>query len=181
MKSLKLAAMTVSCAALMLILGSETAFARTYYRSCNARYEVEVTKIGAIPTPSLPRRTVRGTIFKGTGKCGPRTRINDCRRRARDYCHNCMKDHWFKWLKYKPESCRFSSGRVGISGYNTKYLQTTIKNHICSIDRDNRAGQNIKFKAYRYTWGNKGCGSRLKKSMLRTLGYGTVTCPARGQ
>ncbi|MDJ0617530.1 MAG: hypothetical protein QNJ63_12440 [Calothrix sp. MO_192.B10] len=178
MKNLKLAVMTACVAALMLIVGSEEASARTYYRSCSARYAVKVTNIEGVPTPTLPRREVPGTRFSGRGKCGAKTRLNACRRRARDFCHSCMVAHWASPLT-TPTECSYYSGNVGVRNYTTTNLTERIENYICSIDGRNRRGKRIKYEAYRITDGNRGCGPKLKKFMRVKLGSRTMTCPSR--
>ena len=60
MKNLKLAtAMTVCLTALMLVVGSNTALARTYRRSCQGRYEFRRQKEGGRGQKGLTLKSVR--------------------------------------------------------------------------------------------------------------------------
>lgn len=154
----------------LILISSDYAIAKTYYRSCSAWYEVKVTSVnGAEPAPHI-KRTKKVGNFSGRGRCGTFGQ-NDCRRRARDFCHSCMKDHW-QSKGSSPTSCTYYSGGVGVQGYRIGNLKKTLDAQAC-IDLEN---VKIRYDVYRVTNGNKGCGSHSKKTMRRHLGYLTTRC-----
>ncbi|MDJ0693190.1 MAG: hypothetical protein QNJ49_05085 [Mastigocoleus sp. MO_167.B18] len=176
MKNLKFAAaMTVCCTALMMIAGSEKALSREYKRSCEGYYIVKVTSVNGVQ-PSAPVRRARKVPtrgFSGRGSCSSYTRINACRRRARDFCHNCMKAHWRNPVK-KPRACNSLTNGLGVNNYNIINLRRRLRNSVCSDP--NLRGRTARYDVYRVTRGDKGCGPRLKKTMRRKLGSVTVRC-----
>lgn len=150
----------------LILIGSNYAIAKT--RSCSAWYEVNVTSVnGTVPAPHI-RETKRVGNFSGRGKC---SFPNDCRRRARDFCHSCMKDHW-QSKGSSPTSCTYYSGGVGVQGYRIGNLRKTLDAQACR-DLENAK---IRYDVYRVTNGNKGCGSHSNKTMRRHLGYLTTRC-----
>lgn len=107
----------------------------------------------------------------GRGKCGPYFRINDCRRRARDFCHSCMKEHWQNQSS-RPTSCSYYSGGVGVRDYSIVDLKRSLDTHACTDLEDVK----IRYDVYRVTSGNKGCGPKTAKTMRRKLGTRQIRC-----
>lgn len=153
-------------------LASGEAAAKTYYRSCSARYEVRVTQVDGVPVTMPTRHVSPG--FTGTGKCGPYTRINDCRRRARDFCHTCMSEHWAH-RSTTPAACTYFAGGVGVRSYSIHDLTDALNSTACSTS-DFRHGASIRYDVYRVTTGDKGCGGGTAKTMSKVLGYATTEC-----
>jgi hypothetical protein len=169
MKSFRYIAPVVVTAISVLV--SSEAIAKTYYRSCSARYEVKVVEVDGM-SQDVSKEVTPG--FSGRGKCGPYTRINDCRRRARDFCQTCMKEHWGH-PSSRPSACTYYSGGVGVQNYNIHNLTNTLDHTACSA-RHWRPGASIRYTVYRVTRGDKGCGGGTTKTMKEVLGSRTTEC-----
>lgn len=167
MKNFKYIAPSLLTVILVLAFGEATA--RTYHRSCSARYEVTVYQVDGVPV-NFSARAVRPG-FSGRGKCGPYSRINDCRRRARDFCHTCMKEHWGN-RNSTPSACTYYAGGVGVQSYGIHNLTTLLDSTACSVSD----GVRIRYRVYRVTFGDKGCGGGTSKKMRELLGSNTTVC-----
>lgn len=161
----------------LILITSNHAIAKQYYRNCSAWYEVKVTSVGGA-APASHIKTMKVGDFSGRGKCGPYTRINDCRRRARDFCHTCMKDHWKSPITHsQPTSCTYYSGGVGVQNYNIVDLKPTLDRHACNSGSGLFRNELILYDVYRVTSGDKGCGGGTSTKMRVKLGTLRTRCP----
>lgn len=112
------------------IITDTPADAKTYTRSCTAKYSVSVTSPRGISGQTYPSFTGKGTI----GYFRP----NEARRRARRNLDECIQAHWDRRdMTGRPTQCTESNQ---IYSYPlTSGFIPTIRNDICSRNKSHEA------------------------------------------
>ena len=141
------------------------------YESCKAYYEVKIDFVDG--NSSVISENIGDFISRTM--CGRIRFSNECRRKARDIAHRCMKAHWSNADSNKtPDECKPHSG---VFDYNIKNLRKTVEATACSLVKSSGGNKHkVAYSLFRVTSGYSGYGPNIEKSQKELITTGSCEC-----